>query len=65
MASIRVESSSIPMNSSIWERPRVLEVTTGALTEMKKLSNLLKLDRHWMQGWFSYEEIIQDKENML
>ena len=47
------------------ERPRVLEVTTGALTDMKKLSNLLKLDRHWKQEWFSYEEIIQDMENML
>ena len=47
LASIRVESSSIPMNSSTWEGPRVLELTTGALTDMKRRSNLLKLDRHW------------------
>ena len=47
LASVRVVSSSIPMNSSTWEGPRVLDATTGAWTDMKKRSNVLKLARHW------------------
>ena len=49
LAPIQVESSSIPMNSSTWEGPRVLEATAGAFTDIKRRS----------------EEIVQDMENML
>ena len=45
-ASIRVLSSSISMNSRTWEGPSVLDATTGARTDMKKRSKVLKLDKH-------------------
>ena len=48
-ASMRVLSSSISMNSKTWEEPSVLDATTGARTDMKKRSKVLKLDRHCWQ----------------
>ena len=46
-ASMRVESNSMPINSSTWEGSRVLEATTGAWTDIKKRSKVLKEDRHF------------------
>ena len=45
-ASIRVLSSSIPMNSKTLEGPRVLYATTGLRSDMNTRSNVLKLDKH-------------------
>ena len=45
-ASIRTLSSSMPMNSKTWEGPRVLDATTGAWTDTKRRSKVLKLVKH-------------------
>ena len=43
---MRTLSRTIPINSRTWGGPRVLEATTGTLTDMKVRSKVLKLVRH-------------------
>ena len=42
---MRTLSKTIPMNSITWEGPMVLDATTGALSDMKTRSRVLKLER--------------------
>ena len=43
---MRTESRTMPMNSRTCEGPIVLDATTGALSDMKTRSNVLKFSRH-------------------